>query len=175
MKFSTVLVMFLGLAAATEMQADTQAQIKSAIEGPCVYLDETQAELDYQCDMFSRTLDTRHWTNMMNVAKAMKKAGKKPYYYVHTWELYDKGFSFPRVRRYGFVQENMDMLEHFQDNLNQNLSNSQHMSNFLRVAGTVKKNLNDKYHDGEIDDPAAHDPKNEDDESAGNKIWTKTQ
>ena len=67
------------------------------------------------------------------------------------------------------------MLEHFQDNLNQNLSNSQHMSNFLRVAGTVKTNLNGKYHDGEIDDPAAHDPKNEDDESAGNKIWTKTQ
>lgn len=175
MKFSAVLVMFLGLAAATEMQADAQSQIKSAIEGPCVYLDETQAELDYQTDMFSRTLDTRHWTNMQNIAKAMKKAGKKPYFYVHTWELYDRAFSFPRVRRYGFVQENMDMLEHFQDNLNQNLSNSQHMSNFLRVANTVKKNLNDKYHDGEFDDPAGHDPKNEDDESAGNKIWTKAQ
>ena len=113
MKFSAVLVMFLGLAAATEMQADSQAQIKSAIEGPCVYLDETQEELDYQVDMFSRTLDSRHWTNVQNVAKAMKKAGKKPYMYVHTWELYDKAFSFPRVRRYGFVGENMDMLEHF--------------------------------------------------------------
>ena len=103
MKFSAVLVMFLGLAAATEMQADSQAQIKSAIEGPCVYLDETQEELDYQVDMFSRTLDSRHWTNVQNIAKAMKKAGKKPYMYVHTWELYDKSFSFPRVRRYGFV------------------------------------------------------------------------
>jgi hypothetical protein len=30
---------------------------------PCVYLDETQDELDYQIDMFSRTLDVRHWTN----------------------------------------------------------------------------------------------------------------
>merc|ERR1719329_1336058 len=27
----------------------------------------------------------------------MKKAGKKPYYYVHTWELYDRSFSFPGV------------------------------------------------------------------------------
>ena len=110
--------------------------------------------------MFSRTLDTRHWTNMMNVAKAMKKAGKKPYYYVHTWELYDKGFSFPRVRRYGFVQENMDMLEHFQDNLNTNISNTIHMENFLRVANTVHTNLLTKYHDGEFSDPANVDPWN---------------
>jgi len=175
MKFSAVLVLFLGLAAATEMQVENQASIKSAMEGPCVYLDETQAELDYQVDMFSRTLDSRHWTNVGNVAKAMKKAGKKPYMYIHTWELYDKSFSFPRVRRYGFVQENMDMLEHFQDNLNQNLSNSQHMSNFLRVANTVRGNLNGKYHDGEFDDPSNHDPKNEDDESAANKVWTKAQ
>jgi hypothetical protein len=69
----------------------------------------------------------------------------------------------------------MDMLEHFQDNLNQNLSNSQHMSNFLRVANTVRGNLNGKYHDGEFDDPSNHDPKNEDDESPANKVWTKAQ
>jgi len=175
MKSSAVLVLFLGLAAATEMTVENQAQIKSAMEGPCVYLDETQAELDYQVDMFSRTLDSRHWTNVGNVAKSMKKAGKKPYMYIHTWELYDKSFSFPRVRRYGFVQENMDMLEHFQDNLNQNLSNSQHMSNFLRVANTVRGNLNGKYHDGEFDDPSNHDPKNDADESAANKVWTKSQ
>ena len=80
---------------------------------PCVYLDETQAELDYQVDMFSRTLDPRHWTNAQNIAKEMTDAGKKPKMYVHTWELFDKAFSFPRVRRYAFVQENMDMLEHF--------------------------------------------------------------
>ena len=69
----------------------------------------------------------------------------------------------------------MDMLEHFQDNLNQNLSNTQHMSNFLRVANTVRTNLGGKYHDGEFDDPGSHDPKNEDDESPGNKVWTKAQ
>jgi hypothetical protein len=53
---------------------------------------------------------------------------------VHTWELYDAGFSFPRVRRYELVQNLMDKVEHFQDNLNQNFSNQQHVSNFLRVA-----------------------------------------
>jgi len=127
-------------------------------------------------EYFSRKFDVKNFHNALKIMKNMSKGGQPNVKaFVHTWELYDKAFSFPRVRRYEFVQENMDMLEHFQDNLNQNLSNSQHMSNFLRVAGTVKKNLNDKYHDGEFDDPAAHDPKNEDDESAGNKIWTKTQ
>ena len=81
---------------------------------PCVYLDETRDELDYQVDMFSRTLDVRHWKNAQNIAKAMGKngtsaAGLK----IHTWELYDQAFSFPRVRRYGFTNDNMDMLEHF--------------------------------------------------------------
>ena len=43
------------------------------LQDPCVYLDETQDELDYQVDMFSRTLDLRHWTNVQNLLKAMKK------------------------------------------------------------------------------------------------------
>ena len=75
----------------------------------CVYLDETEDELKYQIDMFSRTLDPRHWTNVLNIAKKLGPHSLA----VHTWELYDKAFSFPRIRRYQFVQENMDMLEHF--------------------------------------------------------------
>lgn len=49
------------------------------LNDPCVYLDETQDELEYQIDMFSRTLDPRHWTNVLNIAKAMKeKQGRSP-------------------------------------------------------------------------------------------------
>lgn len=83
------------------------------LDAPCVYLDETKAELDYQVDMFSRTLDIRHWTNAKNIQAELRKNGDEAKMHVHTWELYDKAFSFPRVRRYEFVQENMDMLEHF--------------------------------------------------------------
>ena len=54
------------------------------------------------------------------------------------------------------------MLEHFQDNLNTNISNSVNMANFLRVANTVRANLKAKYMDGEFDDPGNHDPKDED-------------
>ena len=129
------------------------------LETPCVYLDETQQELDYQLEMFSRTLDPRHWTNANNVAKEITKAGGSPKWYVKTWELYDKAFSFPRVRRYAYVQENMDMLEHFQDNLNTNPSNSQAMANFMRVANAVRTALNDKFVDGEFADPGNYDPR----------------
>ena len=92
----------------------------------------------------------------------MKDAGKKPEIYVHTWELYDKSFSFPRVRRYAMVQENMDMLEHFQDNLNTNISNLKNVNNFIRVGKTVLQELNAKYADAGFTDPAGYDPRNPD-------------
>ena len=81
---------------------------------------------------------------------------------VHTFELYDKAFSFPRVRKYEYAKQNMDMLEHFEDNLNMNPTNKQNLANFLRVATTVRKNLNDKYGgDGGFQDPANVDPYDE--------------
>ena len=126
MKYTAVALLFLGVISTSQAVAvhetnyvaessgsDDDAQ-NVQLNDPCEYLDETQEELDYQVDMFSRTLDPRHWTNVLNIAKAMKKKqGKTPRLQVHTWELYDKSFSFPRVRRYNFVGENMDMLEHF--------------------------------------------------------------
>ena len=51
------------------------------------------------------------------------------------------------------------MLEHFEDNLNLNISNKQNLANFLRVASTVRKNLNDQYGgDGGFEDPIDIDP-----------------
>ena len=133
------------------------------LNDPCVYLDETQDELDYQVDMFSRTLDVRHWKNAQNIAKAMGKNGSSAAgLKIHTWELYDTAFSFPRVRRYGFTNDNMDMLEHFQDNVNLNSSNEVNFQNFLRTAQQVHSNLLEKFHNGEFSDPALFDPKKKD-------------
>jgi hypothetical protein len=51
------------------------------------------------------------------------------------------------------------MLEHFEDNLNTNVSNKQNLANFLRVANTVRHNLNEKFgKDGGFNDPALDDP-----------------
>jgi len=147
MKFQTLILLF-GAASAASVDSLNLANAQA----PCVYLDETPAELDYQMEMFSRTLDPRHWTNVQNIAKALKEKGSSnvPKLAVKTWELYDKAWSFPRLRRYNFVMENMDMLEHFEDNLNMNISNEVAMENFLRVANTVHTNLATKYHDGEF-------------------------
>jgi hypothetical protein len=130
------------------------------LEQPCVYLDETQDELDYQIDMFSRNFDARHWTNAQNIAKAIGADPAKMK--IHTWELYDKAFSFPRVRRYNFVNDNMDMMEHFQDNANLNITNNRNMENWMRVAKQVQQNINTKFHNGEFNDPALCDPKDKD-------------
>ena len=100
-----------------------------------------------------------------------KEIGKKPPA-VHTWELVDKAFTFPRIRRFNEVQENMDMLEHFQDNLNTNISNMKNVDKFIRVGKTVVGELNAKYHDGEFADPAGYDPRNPDEVTWSNaSVW----
>jgi hypothetical protein len=113
-------------------------------------------ELEY----FSRRLDQQNFDNALLIWKNLTAgSGLKERLMVHTYELYDKAFSFPRVRRYQFVQDNMDMLEHFEDNLNQNIDNSINLANYLRVATTVRNNLNFKYgNGGGFEDPADTDP-----------------
>lgn len=108
-------------------------------------------------DQFSRHFRMENYNNAMKIAGELKIKVPR----VHTWELMDKAFLFPRVRRYDFVQNNMEMLEHFQDNLNTNISNTIHVANFIRVANSVRDAFNGKYHDGEFADPANFDPREE--------------
>jgi len=37
------------------------------------------------------------------------------------------------------VQQHMDLLQHFEDNLNQNFMNSQHLANFIKVGKSAQK------------------------------------
>lgn len=152
------------------MGADgSQSQTKNALyDGPCEEaLNLTAAQLEKEMEYFSRKFDVKNFHNALKIMKNMSKGGQPNVKaFVHTWELYDKAFSFPRVRRYEFVQENMDMLEHFQDNLNTNIDNSQHLVNFIRVAKAVKQNFVEKYGpEGGFDDPADTDPYEEVDNS----------
>ena len=109
-------------------------------------------------DYFSRTFDRAYYEKAMLIYNELLKNGTNPKVRVNTWELYDSAFSFPRVRRYELVQTQMDLLEHFQDNLNQNFTNSLAVDNFIRVAKEARRLLNEKYHDGEFADPANTDP-----------------
>lgn len=108
-------------------------------------------------DMFSRTCDRKYYDNSVKIADKIKSELPK----VNSWELLDASFAFSRIRRYDFVNDNMDMLEHFQDNLNMNRANLVNVENFIRVCRTVNKNFAEKFHDGEFDSPSAHDPRQE--------------
>jgi len=60
--------------------------------------------MDKECELFSRTLEREHFENAIKIFKNLTKAGFKGELMVHTYELYDKAFTFPRVRRYEYVQ-----------------------------------------------------------------------
>ncbi len=47
----------------------------------------------------------------------------------------------------------MDLIEHFQENLNSNFENSQHAHNFIIVAKQAQKELYEKYWEGQFHDP----------------------
>ena len=128
-------------------------------------LNYTEYELERQMEWFSRQLDIKYFDNAMKIWQNLTEHhGFKGKAAVHTYELYDKAFTFPRVRRYEFVSDNLDMLEHFEDNLNLNISNRQNLANFIRVAQTVRKNLKEKFTES-FEDPADTDPYEEKDKT----------
>lgn len=70
---------------------------------------ESADEMEWQMDQFSRKFDLQNYLNAMEIAKELKIKPPR----VHTWELLDGSFAWPKVRRYNDVQENMDLIEHF--------------------------------------------------------------
>ena len=48
----------------------------------------------------------------------------------------------------------METLEHFEDNLNTNITNSKLLEKFINHAIAVKHTFSDKFHNGEFEDPA---------------------
>ena len=106
-------------------------------------------------DQFSRKFDIKNYENAMTIASKLKVKPPK----LHSWELLDGSFAFPRVRRYESVQAQMDQVEHFQDNANTNLSNSVLIANFMTMGKQAVAAFNEKYHDGEFADPALTDPR----------------
>ena len=83
-----------------------QSQTKDAtFDGPCVEaLNLTVPQMEKEMEYFSRNFDIKHFQNALEIQKNLSVNGvPTAKAFVHTWELYDKSFSFPRVRRYDFV------------------------------------------------------------------------
>ena len=121
------------------------AQGKDAdCDGP---LAVTAGSMAQEMDKFSRTFNVEHYDNALIIAQNL---GVKPPKVI-TWELYDKAFSWPSVRKYQQVQKEMHKLEMFQDNLNLNLSNSHARDNFIKAAKEVQHDLKAKYGEAFLD------------------------
>ena len=64
-------------------------------------LEYSQEQFDKELEWFSRSLNKSHFDNALEIYEALtEKKSFKGKFLVHTWELYDKAFAFPRVRKY---------------------------------------------------------------------------
>ena len=128
----TIALAFLCAASAVKLEQSAFP----ASERPCITepLEIDEATLNQQLDYFSRDFDKKHYTNAMNIYAEMKGKGLDPKVRIKTYELYDAAFKYERVRRYDLVQQHMALIEHMQDNLNQNFTNQQNVDQFIIVA-----------------------------------------
>jgi len=158
MKFTIAALVFIG--AMTSVEAiDTHANLSNQSKlyslmqlNECPEpLEISEEELHHQLGLFSRHLEQQYWENAMTIKTGLAKAGVFPKIAVTTKELYDKSFSFPKVRNYDYAVQQMNELEHYEDNLNTNIENSHHLAKFVEVAKRVRENLNAKYDIGFVD------------------------
>jgi len=81
----------------------------SLAQGPIVgdcegSLKSTEKELKRQMEMFSRGFDKTHYDNATKILGSLKAGGFKGHLpRVTTWELYDKSFTWPKIRQYESV------------------------------------------------------------------------
>jgi len=55
----------------------------------------------------------------------------------------------------------METLEHFEDNLNTNITNSKLLGKFITHAKAIQSEFSEKFHNGEFKDPSLDMPKDE--------------
>ena len=91
-------------------------ELMSAIKltSPCeAALVVSEKQLNIEIDYFSRNFEMKHYKAALSIFNALKKLKKHPKFKIHTFELYDKAFRWPKIRRYELVQKHMDLIEHF--------------------------------------------------------------
>ena len=161
MKFAVFALLAIASVQAVQLENQVASTTGYEVVNNKIFLDgcptpipNTEEELALQLEEFGRTLDKAHYDNALAIYAELKKAGKDPKVRVNTYEFLDKAFSFERVRRYDLVQQHMNLVEHLQDNLNQNFTNQQNVDQFLIVARAAVAAFNVKYHNGDFTDPA---------------------
>ena len=85
----------------SSMTVDALSKVDSNGDSCNTRLNYTQDQFDKEIEWFSRSLNKTHFDNALEIYEYLSE--KKQFtgkFLVHTWELYDKAFTFPRVRKY---------------------------------------------------------------------------
>jgi hypothetical protein len=120
---------------------------------PCApALEITPTEMNLQFEAFSRTFDKQFYANGWKIFTELRKSNPNlALPRIQSWRLYDTAFTWPKIRTYEFVNEQLDKLQHYQDNANVNLSNSIAINNFVNAAKEVRQALRSKYQNDFVD------------------------
>lgn len=86
---------------------DKMSYVIDALQsGPCEdRLNMTTLQLEEDLEYFSRKFNLKDWENAAKIHANLTASGIKDLapLQVHTWDIYDKAFHFPKVRKYDFV------------------------------------------------------------------------
>jgi hypothetical protein len=72
---------------------------------------------------------------------------------VNTSEIYEESFKMDKLTSYGLVDEKITTIKNYEDNLNTNPTNKQHLEAFIRQAIEAKKMFKAYFNNGEFKDP----------------------
>ena len=105
------------------------------LQKPCdPALEMSNKEMVKQMDLFSRTFDESYYNNAMKIYTSIKGQPGASVPQVTTWDLYDKAFTWPKVRKYEMTKEQLSEIEKWQENLNTNITNQRHLEEFIHHA-----------------------------------------
>lgn len=93
----------------------------------------SEEELEKQVKLFSESLDR---TNYLNALKIQSKLEQNHIHVsmpaVNTSEIYEESFKMDKLTSYGLVDDKITTIKGFEDNLNTNPTNKQHLEAFIK-------------------------------------------
>ena len=98
-------------------------------------------------ELFSKTFDKQYYQKAMAIYA--KVGGPEPR--VNSWELYDKAWVWPSIRKYEIITDEMNILEHFEENLNTNITNENLVDKFIKNATYVRNMLSNQFPNDFVD------------------------
>jgi len=121
------------------------AKKKAALQGK---LDKMNQELD----SFSVTLNQKHLENALAIRNEITNEGfATPEVKLNTVQIFKKSFTFPQIAHNDYAAEQLDALSIAEQNLANDVNNSEQVETFIKTADDVAHNLAERYKEQWVD------------------------